>query len=127
MSTGGRLRAHLPEIRAELSRIRASWAGELLEHLEQSIAADCRSADVLSRANAERQAQVRAAIHRAASNYLTPAFRRFTPRRAWTGALWSYLERRYAQYGLKRHPCRRSIRAALILWSPPSGGALSTL
>jgi hypothetical protein len=77
----------------------------------------------LGRANAERQARVRDGIHRAADRHLTAAFRKFTPRREWTGALWRYLERRHAHFGLMRRPCKRTIREALNEWIPPTGGA----
>jgi acyl-CoA reductase-like NAD-dependent aldehyde dehydrogenase len=117
------LRAHLPEIRAELGRIRCAWTPELIEFVDGAITAACRSGEALELANAERQGQVRAAIHRAADRHLTTAFRKFTPRREWAGALWRYLERRHSHFGLLRRPCKRSIREALNEWTPPTGGA----
>lgn len=112
------------ELLAEIQRGRLpAWARDAVHEL---VAGEYRSIAALAGANSERQAQVRAGIHRAADRHLTEPMRRITRPRSWTGALWLYLERRYADFGLERRPCKRVVREALKEWTPPIGGARLT-
>jgi hypothetical protein len=96
-----------------------AWAKAVVREL---IERECRSIAVLDEANAERSAEVHAGIHRAADRFLPALITRGAQPRSWAGALWSYLERRYALFGLERRPCRRVVGEAIKKWAPPSGG-----
>src|SRR5882762_3290291 len=111
-----RLRANLPEILAAIRRGRAPAAcrDDLLVFLPDALHATSRRLAPLQRANAERHAHIREAIHRAADKALTERIRQIYPaRRSWCGLLQQWLSLRYGSFGLEGCPCRRVIRAAL--------------
>jgi len=119
--TAGARQAQRTELLAEIRQSNLSTSAK--RELAALVNRRRRSDAELLRANLERAERVRAGIHRAADRHLTEPFRQFTHRSGWAGALWRYLERRHAQYGLARCPCLRVIRRELKNWTPPIGGA----
>lgn len=75
----------------------------------------------LKQANADKSAEIKAAIRSAADKRFAGRAGEIIPRREWTGALWQWLGIRYQHFGLERRPCKRVIRKALNEWTPPIG------
>jgi hypothetical protein len=78
-------------------------------------------AEVVNTARAKQSEAMRVAIVRAADEALTPAVRRSTTPRQWTGVVWGWMRLRCKSVGLERRPCPRVIRAVLKHWAPPNG------
>lgn len=95
----------------------------LAPFVERALNAEVQRLTNLQRANKERSTQIEEAIRKAADKALTERARRFTSPRAWTGMLYQWLAPRYSAFGLECRPCKRTIRAALRNWTPPTGDA----
>ncbi len=98
---------------------------DLHAFLASALAAEGNRRSALAAANDERSVLVRAAIQRAADEYLTPGIRRLHAKRRWCGCLSNWLRTgsRFKRFGLARLPCRKSVRDALKNWIPPNGDA----
>ena len=94
---------------------------DLPAYLAKKLEEDAVRMATLSRANEERAAAFRAAVHRAADVVLTRGVRELTPQDEWNRRVWDWICANHAVVGLDGPPSGAAFRRAMSIWKPPTG------